>query len=277
MLLDENKVIILDTTLRDGELTPRVKFDLHQKCEIAIRLESLGVDLLEVGYPGQYEKDSREIFEISKTIHSATICGLARCQTAEILKAAQAIEPASQGRIHLYSNVHIPSNTDKETVLAEISQSVRFARHYCHDIQWSAFDATRSDRDFLCRAIAVAIDSGAKTIGIPDSLGVILPEDFSKLIQTIYNRVSHLDQAILSVHCHDDRGLAVENTIAAIESGARQIECTINGLGARKGNTDLAKIVGAIADQTNYQTSIQMNRLPQISEFVRHLIEMDKP
>jgi 2-isopropylmalate synthase len=276
MLLDENKVIILDTTLRDGELTPGVQFDLQQKLEIARRLESLGVDLLEVGYPGQYEKDIREIFEISQTIHHSTICGLARCQTAEILKVAQALEPTSRGRIHLYSNVHIPLSTNKETVLAEISQSVRFARKYCDDIQWSAFDATRSDRDFLCRAIAVAIDSGAKTIGIPDSLGVILPENFSKLIQRIYNQVSNLNQAILSVHCHDDRGMAVENTIAALESGVRQIECTINGLGARKGNTDLAKIVRAIATQTRYQTSIKINDLPQISEFIRHLIEVDK-
>jgi 2-isopropylmalate synthase len=276
MLLDENKVIILDTTLRDGELTPGVQFDLQQKLEIARRLESLGVDLLEVGYPGQYEKDIREIFEISQTIHHSTICGLARCQTAEILKVSQALEPTSRGRIHLYSNVHIPLSTNKETVLAEISQSVRFARKYCDDIQWSAFDATRSDRDFLCRAIAVAIDSGAKTIGIPDSLGVILPENFSKLIQRIYNQVSNLNQAILSVHCHDDQGMAVENTIAALDSGVRQIECTINGLGARKGNTDLAKIVRAIATQTRYQTSIKINDLPQVSEFIRHLIEVDK-
>lgn len=276
MLLDENKVIILDTTLRDGELTPGVQFDLQQKLEIARRLEFLGVDLLEVGYPGQYEKDIREIFEISQTIHHSTICGLARCQTTDILKVAQALEPTSRGRIHLYSNVHIPLSTNQETVLAEISQSVRFARKYCDDIQWSAFDATRSDRDFLCRAIAVAIDSGAKTIGIPDSLGVILPENFSKLIQRIYNQVSNLNQAILSVHCHDDQGMAVENTIAALESGARQIECTINGLGARKGNTDLAKIVRVIATQTRYQTSIKINDLPQVSEFIRHLIEVDK-
>lgn len=142
---------------------------------------------------------------------------------------------------------------------------------------WSAFDATRSDRDFLCQAIAVALDNGAKTIGIPDSLGVALPEQFGELIQVIYDRVSHLDRAILSVHCHDDRAMAVENAIAAMDSGARQIECTIDGLGARKGNSDLAKIVYAIIDRTGYKTSIQTNYLSQVSELVRHTIEVNKP
>jgi 2-isopropylmalate synthase len=269
MLPDKNKVIILDTTLRDGELAPRVQFALQKKIEIATWLEKIGVDIIEVGYPGQYDKDIRDVFEISRRICKATICSLARCEESEIVKVARAIEPASRGRIHLYTNVRLPSKASEERVLTEIARSVRLARSYCDNIQWSAFDATRSDLDFLCRAIAVALDSGVKTIGIPDSLGVALPENFSHLIQTLYNRIADLDRAILSIHCHDDRGMAVENTIAAIESGARQIECTIDGLGARKGNTDLAKVVQTLVDRTGYTTSIQTNYLSQISTLVR--------
>lgn len=275
MLPDKNKVIILDTTLRDGELTPGVQFNLQQKLEIAIGLETLGVDIIEVGYPGQYEKDIQDIFQISQSIHHATICSLARCQESEILKVARAIEPALQGRIHLYSNVRTPSKASEKKVLAEIDKSVRLARTYCDDIQWSAFDATRCEFDFLCQAISVALDSGAKTIGIPDSLGVALPENFAQLLQTIYNQVSNLDRVILSVHCHDDRGMAVENAIAAMESGVGQIECTINGLGARKGNTDLARVVHAIINSTGYKTSIQTNYLSQVSALVRQTIELN--
>jgi 2-isopropylmalate synthase len=276
MILDRNKIIILDTTLRDGELAPGVQFTRQQKLEIAIKLERLGVDIIEVGYPGKYEDDLQDIFEISPSIHQSKICSLARDQESEIMKAARSIKPASRGRIHLYTNVLLPSKAREEKVLVEIEKSVRLARNYCDDIQWSAFDATRSDVHFLCRAIAVAFDSGAKTIGIPDSLGVALPESFSQLIQTIYNRVSHLDRAILSVHCHNDRGMAVENTIAAIESGVRQIECTIDGLGARKGNTDLAKVVNTLRDQTGYKTSIQTTFLSLVSAFVRQTIKLDK-
>jgi 2-isopropylmalate synthase len=276
MLPDHHQVLILDTTLRDGELTPAVRFDLQQKLEIARVLETLNVDILEVGYPGQYEKDFRDIFEISQQIHHSIVCGLARSQTSEILRVAQALELASRGRIHLYSNVRLPSPIAEETVLAEIAQGVSLARNYCEDVQWSAFDATRSDRDFLCRAIAVAIDNGAKTIGIPDSLGVALPQDFSQLIQMLYNRVSHLDRAILSIHCHNDRGMAVENTLAALNCGARQIECTIDGLGARKGNTDLAKVVDSILKNTEYKTSISIDFLPKISTLVRQSINKNK-
>ncbi|MGB3557750.1 MAG: hypothetical protein WBD58_12235 [Geitlerinemataceae cyanobacterium] len=277
MFTDPNNIIILDTTLRDGELMPGVRFDLQQKLKIAISLEMLGVDIIEVGYPGKYEKDFRDTLEISRVIHHTTVCGLARCQSSEIEKVLGALEPASQGRIHLYSNVRTLSKASEQEVFTEIAQSIKFARTYCDNIQWSAFDATRSDRDFLCQAIAVALDNGAKTIGIPDSLGVALPEQFGELIQVIYDRVSHLDRAILSVHCHDDRAMAVENAIAAMDSGARQIECTIDGLGARKGNSDLAKIVYAIIDRTGYKTSIQTNCLSQVSELVRHTIEVNKP
>lgn len=274
---NEADIVILDSTLRDGELTPGIRFDIQQKVEIARQLESIGIDIIEVGYPGYLEKDSQVIVDLIKNVRHAKICGLARCETIEILKVGELIQGKAQGRIHLYSNVHLSSPTNEDTALREISQSIRLARSYCHDVQWSAFDATRSNHNFLCAAIAVAIESGATTIGIPDSLGIILPENFSKLIQMLYNRVSNLDRVILSVHCHDDRGMAVENTIAAIESGVRQIECTIDGLGARKGNADLAKVVRTLAEKTHYQTSIQTHNLPQSSAFIHQFIAVNKP
>lgn len=277
MFLNSDRILILDSTLRDGELTPGVRFNLQQKLEIARRLETIGVDILEVGYPARQERDIQSLLEMGKSIHRAKLCGLARCEIPEIQKVRQAIEAIPQGRIHLYYNVRLPDKLNEEMALAEISRSVRFARRYCQDVQWSAFDATRSARDFLGAAIAVAIDSGAKTIGIPDSLGIISPEHFSKLIQMLYNRVANLDRAILSVHCHDDRGMAVENTIAAIESGARQIECTLKGLGARKGNADLEKVARAIAEQTRFHTSIKTQTLSELSAFLHQMIAVNKP
>ncbi|MBD3557609.1 2-isopropylmalate synthase, partial [Planktothrix sp. FACHB-1355] len=248
MLATNNKIVIFDTTMRDGELTPGVKMNLQEKIGIAQLLEQMGVDAIEVGYPGRYEKDFEEIFEISKVIKTSTICGLASSDREEIITVAQALAPAAKARIHTYTNVNL-SNQSRQSeaeVLAVIKDSISLARNYCDDVEWSAFDATRSELDFLCKSIEVAINSGATTISIPDSLGLMLPEQFAQFLENIFNKVIHINDAIVSVHCHDDLGMAVENSLTALTCGVRQIECAINGLGARKGNADLEKIVQGV-------------------------------
>ncbi len=265
-----NKVLIFDTTMRDGELTPGIKMNLQEKISIAQLLEAMGVDTIEVGYPGHYEKDFDEIFNISKLIENSTICGIASSNENEITSVAQAIKPAKRGRINTYTLVNLKnqSGISKEQELEKIKETVSFARNYCNDVQWSAFDATRSEPDFLCQAIEVAIKSGATTISIPDSMGVALPEEFSQLIQTILNRVPNIERAIVSVHCHDDLGMAVDNSIAALACGVRQIECSINGLGARKGNADLEKVVMEVVKQGNFPNKIDLSLIETASELV---------
>lgn len=251
-----NKVKIFDTTMRDGELTPGVKMNIQEKISIAKLLEEIGVDIIEVGYPGKIEKDFNEILNVSKIIKNSIICGLASSNQNEIISVAKAIKPAQRGRINTYTPVNIKPDKIRKQVLEKIQHSVDLARNYCEDVQWCAFDATRSEPDFLCKAIEVAINSGATTISIPDSMGIALPEEFTQLIKTIINRVPNIDKAIISVHCHDDLGMAVDNSITALECGVRQIECAINGLGARKGNADLEKVVKQVLKHENYQIGI---------------------
>ncbi|MFB2924140.1 MULTISPECIES: 2-isopropylmalate synthase [Aerosakkonema] len=278
MLATNNNIVIFDTTMRDGELTPGVKMNLQEKISIAQLLEQMGVDAIEVGYPGRYEKDFEEIFEISKVITTSTICGLASSDREEIITVAQALEPAAKARIHTYTNVNL-SNKSKQTeeeVLAVIKDSISLARNYCDDVEWSAFDATRSDLDFLCKSIEVAINSGATTISIPDSLGLMLPKEFAQFLQKIFNKVINIDDAIVSVHCHDDLGMAVENSLTALTCGVRQIECAINGLGARKGNADLEKIVQGVLNNEEFQIEIDTSLISIVSELVAQITEKVK-
>lgn len=270
---NNNKVFILDTTMRDGELMPGVKMNIQEKISLAKLLESMAVDIIEVGYPGHFKKDFDELFEISKTIEKSTICGLASSRQEEILSVAEAIKPAKQGRIHTYTPVNLKnqSKLSEEQALTVINDSVSLARNYCDDVEWSAFDAPNSEPDFLCKAIEVAIESGTKTISIPDSLGLSLPEEFSQLIQMVFNRVPNIDKAIISVHCHDDLGRAVDNSIVALTCGARQIECSINGLGARKGNADLEEVVREALSHESYQIGIDSSLLSAASELVTQI------
>lgn len=272
------KVIVFDTTMRDGELTPGVKMNLLQKISISQLLEKMGVDIIEVGYPGNSQKDFEEVFNISKIIKNSTICGLANSQQDEIISVAEAIKPAARGRIHTYTPVNIQnkSRLSEEQVLTTIKDSVSLARNYCDDVEWSAFDAPRSEPDFLCQAIETAIKSGANTISIPDSLGLSSPPEFCQLLQMIFNRVPNIEQAIVSVHCHDDLGIAVENSLMALSCGVRQIECAINGLGARKGNADLAKVVMGVLNQGNYQIDIDTELINQASELVSQITGIEK-
>lgn len=263
MLLD--KIVIFDTTMRDGELTPGVSINLQEKMSIATLLEALGVDVIEVGYPGRYNKDFQEIFDISKIIKNSIICGLASSNKAEIVSVAEAIKPATRGRINIFTPVNLNNNLHEQT-LSEINLSVSLARNYCEDVQWNAFDATRSQPDFLCKAIEVAINSGATTITIPDTLGLAKPEKFLQLLKTIFHRVPNIEKAIVAVHCHDDLGMAVDNSIVGLSCGVRQIECSINGLGARKGNADLKEIVKQVSK--TYQVNIKTSLISQASELV---------
>jgi len=248
-----NKIIILDTTMRDGELKPGIKFSLQEKISISKLLEEMGVDVIEVGYPGNSSANYEQVLQISQIINNSTICGFAGANQEEIIAVAQAIKPAKRGRIHTYNNVNL-SNKDKfklEQELESIKNNVSIARQYCGEVQWSAFDASRSESDFLCKAIETAINSGATIINIPDSLGLSSPEEFSQLLQMIFNQVPNIDKVVVSVHCHNDLGKAVENSIISLNYGVRQIECAINGLGARTGNANLEEIVRGISEKEN--------------------------
>ncbi len=275
---NNNKVILFDTTMRDGELTPGVKMNLKEKIRIAQLLEAIGIDIIEVGYPGRYAKDFEEVSQISQLIETSTICGLASGNHDEILAVAKAIKNAEKGRIHTYNSVNLnhQSGVSESEVLSQIKDSVSLARDYCDDVEWSAFDATRSHPNFLCKSIEIAINSGANTINIPDSLGLAKPEEFVQLIASIFNRVPNIDKAIVSVHCHDDFGLAVSNSIAALQSGARQIECAINGLGARKGNADLEEVVMSILNSKTYQLEVDTNLISTASELVMNITGINK-
>ena len=266
MSSSNNNVKIFDTTLRDGELTPGVKMNIQDKISIAKLLEEMGVDVIEVGYPGQFEKYFDKVFNFYKIIRKSNFCGLASYKENEIIRVGKAIKPAKKGKSNTYSNVtKHQSEISKERVIETIRDSVALARNYCGDVQWSAFDATRSEPDFLCQAVEVAINSGATTVSIPDSLGVASPEEFSRLIQHIINRVPNSERAIFSVHCHDDIGMAVDNSIAALDYGVRQIECAINSLAARKGNANLEAVVMEVLKQKSYQIGINTSLIKSAS------------
>lgn len=268
-----DKIIIFDTTMRDGELTPRVKMNLQQKMELAEVLEEIGIDVIEVGYPGFYPKDFAEIQAISQEVKRSIICGLAGSKFEEINTLGQSLKSASRSRINIYTNVNNKRQTKlkNEDILMLIKDSITAAKQYTNDIEWSAFDAASCEFNFLCEAVETAIALGANTVCIPDSFGSLSTQEFSDLISAIANQVPNIDRATISVHCHDDLGLAVNNSLAALDSGARQIECSVNGLGARKGNTDLATIIKMISQQNNYQINLKTASIAKASELVKQI------
>lgn len=259
--------------MRDGELTPGVTMDIHQKITLAKLLEQMRVDVIEVGYPGAFKKDFDQIFMVSKQIKQSIICGLASSKLDEVMDVALAIKPAAKGRIHVYTSVNLNQLDLTEQTLEAIRNSVSLARNYCADVEWSAFDAPRSKPDFVCQAVETAIQSGATTINIPDSLGWSSPAKFSSLLKMLFNRVPNIEQATISVHCHNDLGLAVKNSLAALKCGARQIECSINGLGMRKGNADLKEVVMAIIKSRRYQVDIETSLLDAAAELVEQITQ----
>jgi 2-isopropylmalate synthase len=267
----QEKIIIFDTTMRDGELTPGVKMNLEEKLELAKLLETMKVNVIEVGYPGFYQKDFAEIATISKEIKDSIICGLASSQKKEIEILGEALKKSNRGRINIYTNVNNQSKVKDQETREIIKESIKLASNYCDDVQWCAFGASNKDLDFLCQTIEIAIKSGATTISIPDTFGLFTPEEFTNLITPIVQLVSSHNKTIIAVHCHNDLGLAVANSIAALKVGARQVECSLNGLGARKGNADLAKVIKSILEETNYQLDLDLNLISKACDLVTQI------
>lgn len=270
------KIIIFDTTLRDGEQAPGATMNLEEKLLIAKTLEKMRVDVIEAGFPAASNGDFEAVSKIAATIKNSTICGLARAKKSDIERTAESLKSAAKPRIHTFiatSPIHMEFKLkmNEEQVLTAIQESVSLARNLCAEVDWSPEDATRSKRDFLFKAIDLAIKSGATTINIPDTVGYTTPEEYFELISAIKNNVSNIDKAIISAHCHDDLGMAVANSLAAMRAGARQIECTINGLGERAGNAALEEIVMAIktrADFYGLDTNIDTTMISRISKLV---------
>ena len=274
--MQKDKVIIFDTTLRDGEQAPGATMNLEEKLLIAKTLEKMGVDVIEAGFPAASNGDFEAVNRIAKLIKNSTICGLARAKKSDIERTAEAVKPAARPRIHTFlatSPIHMEFKLkmNEEQVLAAIKDSVSLARNLCPEVDWSPEDATRSNRDFLFKAIETAISAGANTVNIPDTVGYTTPDEYFDLISAIKNNVSNIDKAVISAHCHDDLGLAVANSLAAMRAGARQIECTINGIGERAGNAALEEIVMAIKTRGDFyqvETGIDATMITRISKLV---------
>jgi 2-isopropylmalate synthase len=274
--MTDNRVYIFDTTLRDGEQSPGASMNLDEKLRVAQVLEDLGVDVIEAGFPIASNGDFEAVQAVAKTISNSRIAGLARAAKGDIERCAEAVKPANAGRIHTFistSPLHMKYKLqmEPEAVLESIRDSVSYARNLIDDVEWSAEDGSRTEHDFLCRCVETAIAAGARTINVPDTVGYAVPEEYAALIRMLIDRVPNIDQAILSVHCHNDLGLAVANSLAAVGAGARQIECTINGLGERAGNAAMEEIVMALrtrADVMPYSHNIQTEHFTRASRLV---------
>lgn len=270
---DPNRIIIFDTTLRDGEQSPGCAMNLEEKLKMAKILDEMGVDVIEAGFPVASPGDFEAVNEIAKIVKNATVCGLSRARKGDIEASGEAIKPAASKRIHTFistSPLHMKYKLQMspEDVLKAVIDSVTIARQYTDDVEWSAEDGSRTEDDFLCRCVEAAIKAGATTINIPDTVGYAVPEEYGAKFAMLMNRVPNIDQAILSVHCHNDLGLAVANSLAGVVNGARQIECTINGIGERAGNAALEEVVMALRtrhDVMPYKNGIETTRIVKAS------------
>jgi len=273
------QVRIFDTTLRDGEQSPGAAMTFDEKIEVAELLDAMGVDIIEAGFPVSSTGDFEAVNEIARRTSNAVICGLARADFKDIDRAGLALKPARRGRIHTFistSPVHMKHKLQMgpNAVLDAVGASVTRARGFTDDVQWSAEDATRTEPDFLCRCVELAIRSGATTINIPDTVGYTTPQEYVDLIKMLRERVPNADQVIFSTHCHNDLGLAVANSLAGVLGGARQVECTINGIGERAGNAALEEIVMALkvrGDVMAFTTGIDTTMLARASKLVSNV------
>ncbi len=274
-----DKVRIFDTTLRDGEQAPGAALSAQGKLEIARQLVRLGVDIIEAGFPVSSPEDFRSVSLIAKEIKGTVICGLSRCVQKDIDAAKDSLSPAERKRIHLFiatSPIHMEFKLKKspQEVLSIAVDAVKYARRFFDDIQFSPEDASRSDPDFLYKVIEEVIKAGVTTINIPDTVGYAVPDQFAELIKSILNNVPNINKAVISVHCHNDLGLAVANSLAAIKVGARQVECTINGIGERAGNAALEEIVMALRVRKDFygvETSVNSKEIIRASRLVSRL------
>jgi len=278
--MQQNTVKIFDTTLRDGEQCPGASLNHEEKLKVAQQLEKLGVDIIEAGFPIASPDDFRAVHAIAKAVKKPVICGLARAVERDIQTAFEAIKPARKKRIHTFlatSDLHLKFKLkiSRAEALAKIAEMVRFARNLCGDVEFSPEDASRSDPKFLWQALETALKAGAKTLNIPDTVGYAIPAEFGKFIAGIRKNVRGIRGATISVHCHDDLGLAVANSLEAVRNGARQVECTINGIGERAGNTSLEEIVMAIRTRKdvfqNLKTNVKAKEIYRTSRLVSSL------
>ena len=271
----QDRVVIFDTTLRDGEQSPGATMTHEEKLEIATLLDEMGVDIIEAGFPIASEGDFAAVSEIAKRAKTSTICGLARANMKDIDRCWEAVKHAKSPRIHTFigtSPLHraIP-NLDMDQMAERIHDTVTHARNLCDNVQWSPMDATRTEHDYLCRVVEIAIRAGATTINIPDTVGYTYPMESARIIRMLLDCVPGADQIIFATHCHNDLGMATANALAAVEAGARQIECTINGLGERAGNTALEEVVMAMRvrnDILPFQTGIDTTKIMNLSRRV---------
>jgi 2-isopropylmalate synthase len=275
------QVYIFDTTLRDGEQVPGCKLNTLEKVDLALRLEELGVDIIEAGFPISSPGDYESVNMISKTLKNATVCGLTRAVQKDIEVAAQALKYAKRPRIHTgigTSEFHIKGkfNSNREDILLRAIQCVKWARNFTDDVEFYAEDAGRADIEYLARVIEAVIKAGASTVNIPDTTGYCLPQQYGEKIAYLKNNVPNIDKAIISCHCHNDLGLATANAIAGVVSGARQIECTINGLGERAGNTALEEVAMILKQHKDlgFYTNIQTKQLNPLSRHVSETFRM---
>jgi 2-isopropylmalate synthase len=279
--MSSNKVFIFDTTLRDGEQVPGCKLNTDEKIELALALEDLGVDIIEAGFPISSPGDFESVTQIARVIKNATVCGLSRAVEKDIVTAAQALKYAVNPRIHTgigTSDHHIKTkfNSTREEILQRAIQCVKWARKFTDNVEFYAEDAGRTDNDYLATVIEAVIAAGATTVNIPDTTGYCLPYQYGEKIAWLVNHVPNIDKAVISCHCHNDLGLATANSISGVMSGAKQIECTINGLGERAGNTSLEEVVMVIKQHHDlgYHTDIKTQKLNPISKLVSDTMRM---
>jgi len=275
------KVFIFDTTLRDGEQVPGCKLNTQEKLALAVRLEELGVDILEAGFPVSSPGDFESVNQIAKTLKNIVVCGLSRAVQNDIEVAAAALKPAKRFRIHTgigTSDLHIKYkfNATREEIIERAVSAVKLARNFTDDVEFYAEDAGRTDNEYLAKVIEAVVKAGATTLNIPDTTGYCLPYQYQAKMEYLVNNVPNIDKAILSCHCHNDLGLATANSVAGVMGGARQIECTINGLGERAGNTALEEVVMVLNQHKylGYHTNINTRLLNPISHEVAEIMRM---
>jgi 2-isopropylmalate synthase len=278
--MERSRITFFDTTLRDGEQAPGCSMGIREKLRMARQLDRLGVDVIEAGFPIASDDDFGAVRLVSEEVTRPVIAGLARASEPDIRRAWAALEGAKKPRIHVFlasSDLHLTCKLkiSREQALEQVHTAVAYARTLCDDVEFSPEDATRSDVDFLCRFVEAAVEAGATTINIPDTVGYAIPDEYAGLIRTIRERVKGIEKVTISVHCHNDLGLAVANTLAAIQAGARQVECTINGIGERAGNASLEEIAMALTvrqAQLPYATGINTPEIYSSSSILSDII-----
>ncbi|MGI0107140.1 2-isopropylmalate synthase [Salinimicrobium sp. WS361] len=273
--MSKERVQIFDTTLRDGEQVPGCKLETRQKLKIAEKLEALGVDVIEAGFPVSSPGDFKSVSEISKLVKNTSVCGLTRAVKKDIEVAAEALKPAKRPRIHTGigtsdSHIKYKFNSTREEIIVRAREAVTYAKNFVDDVEFYAEDAGRTENEFLARVCTAAVEAGATVLNIPDTTGYCLPEEYGQKIKYLKENVKNIENVIISCHCHNDLGLATANAIAAIRNGARQVECTINGIGERAGNTALEEVIMILRQHPdlNFTTNLNPKLLFELSNLV---------